>query len=248
MRFREDNLVAKSINYKDLREVFNHDEKKIKETILAISNEGLKVRLGIEAREYWANILHTDPLLVYYGDINDSDAFLYPNDVLPYEYIVGNIDLNEAMDMTKLKGVLGNLHSRKSKNFPNLELIKENIILDPYCNYQYVNLPKLKRCKDLYLNGCRIQNLGVEEAICVQLKDTKLIGKFNIKKLTMLNISNSNILDISSLESVWALNAYDIDYTQLKLNPNLKISYSFGCGDPEFQAKTLCDHKHDYNV
>ena len=77
MRFRNDNLVARSINYKDLREVFNHNEKKIKETILSITNEALKVRLGIEAREYWANILHTDPLLVYYGDIDDTNSLLY---------------------------------------------------------------------------------------------------------------------------------------------------------------------------
>ena len=244
MRFREDNLVARSINYKDLRKVFNYEEDKLKEAILAISNDALKVRLGIEAREYWANILHTDPLLIYYGDIDDTDAFLYPNDELPYEYVVGNIDLNEALDMSKLKGVLGSLHSRKSKNFPNLEFVNETITLDPYHNYQPVNLPKLKKCKQLYLEGCRIVNLVIEETAVLCLKDAK-INKLNAKKVTSLNISGSTIKDLSSLQSVWSLLAYDVDYKNLILNPDLKITFSFGCSDEHFQAEVLNKHSHE---
>ena len=242
MRFRNDNLVAKSINYKDLREVFNHNENKIKEAIFAISNDSLKVRLGVEAREYWAKILHTDPLLVHYGDIDDTNSLLYPNDELPYEYVIGNIDLNDSLDMKKLKGVLGSLHSRKSKNFENLELVKDIIILDPYNNFQYVNLPKLKRCKELILSGCKILNLAIEEATCVDLQDTTLMGKFKIKKTTLLNISNSNITDISSLESTWSLKAYNMDCEKLILNPNLKISSKFECDNSNFKKLVMDEH------
>ena len=151
----------------------------------------------------------------------------------------GSVPLRRGV--SKLKGVLGSLHSTKSKNFPNLELVKDVIILDPYNNFQYVNLPKLTRCKELILNGCKILNLAVEEATCVDLQDTTLMGKFKMKKTTMLNISNSNISDLSSLESTWSLKAYGIDYSKLILNPNLKVT-SFECDNKQFKESVLNSH------
>lgn len=236
-----ENLVIKKVTYKSLRKLYNSNEEALKNLIYRIESLTLQKRLLTEAKKYWAKIYDTSPVYVHYGDITDS-CFTIVN-TLPFEYVIGNIDITCEADMSQLKGVMGNLTSKSTKNFPNLESVSGTIDLSSEeLNNIEVILPKLTKCKDIDISFCTIKSLALIEAKNVNMKQS-IVKSFKIQKLESLNLAYAKIKDITSLEKADFIDFVGVNVIDLKLNPELIFNkFNSIHSDDDQQLQILRSH------
>lgn len=237
-----ESLISKQITYALIKEKLGSEDKVI-EYINNIRFPELKARLIDEARKFYAKQFKVQKDMVWYGDLSCAD--LDCSTPFPYSHVIGCLDLgSKAYDMTKLVYVT-DIVSTGIQNFPNLEVIENegNFNGTPHRQSYITSLPKLKVAPYLYCANSHIRDLGLKEAIKVNLTNSS-IKKINLKVVEEdLSVSFSRIEDISSLKSVGNFNCRGTDIKVV--NPGLEIFGKLHAENSNNFEDKITTEKHD---
>lgn len=212
-----ENLITKNLNYIELRNSLKEDESAIQSVINSIQSPSVKERLIDEAKDFYANLFNVSKEDIWYGDISNR----YPEckNPFPFSHVIGTVDLSSAnLNMSKLVYCI-NINSTGISNFPNLETIEQtgNFNGTSRIISAITYLPKLKKAPYLYCGNSNLKELGLKEAIRVNLTSSK-IEKIELERVDQeLSVAFSPIKDISSLKKVGKLNVRDTKLESVNL-------------------------------
>ncbi len=216
-----ENLITKNLSYIELRNSLKEDETEIQNAINSILSPSVKERLIDEAKDFYANLFGVNKEDIWYGDISNR----YPEckNPFPYSHVIGTVDLSSSnIKMDKLVYCI-NINSTGISKFPNLEIIENtgNFNGTARLTSAITYLPKLKKAPYLYCGNSNLKELGLKQAVRVNLTSSK-IEKIELETVEQeLSVAFSPIKDISSLTKVGKLNARNTHIE--KVNPQMIV-------------------------